>query len=431
MTKNVLTETVRELSEQAAGSVPHDAVSPSRDFFLENIRGRFKAQLSSLKNDLHNATDDERKAKLQKAIQRNQERAKRFDETIQKVPAQFSLSELMYTRITSEQNKTVMKEFSTYVRPRFLMFLAEKFPKELKQLGICDHGIDRMKNGLDPQDEDRNVYNMTVDHIIERSGSGNWGYDKEMDEGIHNGHRETYKANHFANLTMLPSTIHSDIKNVINDVQDLPSLHSGEAKWFLSMIPRGETEAECYMYVPETTQARDEFVAKHKRKVSNEISHLNLDAMQLISECDVFQEYAKMAEENSAKKKGTKAKKLAKAFNKEHDMGRVYHRRVKPLLAELHDTLESVEARIQKLKKRDAKRAAEYEKMLVRTLRSRQFSLLNKKIREVEAISGKPDGRALFSRRRRVLDELSGQKFSAKKDSQAQNRKHGQNNRRS
>ena len=408
MKKNVLTDTVRELSEQAAGTVPHDATPPSREFFLKNIKGRYQALINKTEKKIKDSPNDDKSEMLQEKLERYRKQIKRFEETMKKVPDQFSISELMYTRITSDQNKIVMNEFSDYVRPRFLMFLAERFPDDLKQLGICEHGIERMRNGLDPEDEDRNAYNMTIDHIIERSGSGTWGYDQELDEGIHNGHRETFIVNHFANLTMLPSTIHSDIKNVINEVQDLPSLHAGEAKWFMSVIPRGNTEAESYMYVPENDEERKKYIRKAKRRLSNEISHLYQFTRSLNAECDVLQEYADMAEQTSSKKKGTRAKKVSHAFNKQHDLGRVYYRRVKPLLTEIDEVLTDIEARIDDVRKNDKAKAKEYDQMLAKALRGRGFSILNKKIRDVEELSQKPDGRVLFSHRRKILDRLTG-----------------------
>src|SRR5690606_15340198 len=108
--------------------------------------------------------------KLRKSINSQKDKLQKFEQALEDIPPQFTLSEVIYTRISKEQNEKTEREYSDYVRPRFLMFLADKFPAELKKLGICDHGIKRMKNGLDPADEDRAVYNMTVDHIIERSG---------------------------------------------------------------------------------------------------------------------------------------------------------------------------------------------------------------------------------------------------------------------
>jgi molecular chaperone GrpE (heat shock protein) len=405
MKHNVSADTARGLSEQASGSAKGVSSSPSRAFFLQNIRGRFGMMISQKEKELARTSDQQAIEKLQKSIDSQKEKLKKFEEALENIPPQFTLSELIYTRISKEQNKKTEREYSDYVRPRFLMFLADKFPADLKKLGICDHGIKRMKNGLDPADEDRAVYNMTVDHIIERSGSGDWGHDQELDESIHNGHRKTYKVNHFSNLILLPASIHDGIKNAINEVQELPNLKPGETSWAMMMITRGRTEAECYMYVPEDAAEQKKHVWKHQRRISNEIYQIGVMAGQLTSEARIFQEYeeARKAKSGKGQKNGVSGK-----FNAGEDAQRVFDRRIKPLVQELLDILDSVEERIEQNRERDPEGMAECERQLTGALQRPVFGPLRSQLRKVEDMTGKSVGKPLFIRRRDLLEDLTG-----------------------
>lgn len=419
MKQNVSADTARGLSEQASGSAKAVASSPSRAFFLQNIRGRFGMMISHKEKELAKTNDPQVAEKLQKSIDSQKDKLKKFEEALENIPPQFTLSELVYTRISKEQNEKTEREYSDYVRPRFLMFLADKFPAELKKLGICDHGIKRMKNGLDPADEDRAVYNMTVDHIIERSGSGDWGHDQELDEAIHNGHRKTYKVNHFSNLILLPASIHDGIKNAINEVQELPHLKPGDTSWAMMMVTRGRTEAECYMFVPENDEERKKFVWKHQRRISNEIYQIGVMAGQLTSECRIFQEYEAARKGKSGK--GNKSG-IAGKFNAGEDAQRVFDRRIKPLVQELLDILDSVEKRIAQERKHDPDGMAECEQRLTGALQRPVFGPLRSQLRKVEEMTGKPVGKALFVRRRDMLEDLTnGHPFDGKYQPRAAN----------
>jgi len=405
MKQNVSADTARGLSEQASGSAKGVASSPSRAFFLQNIRGRFGMLISQKEKEIAKTTDKHAIEKLQRSIDSQKDKLQKFEDALDNIPPQFALSELIYTRISKEQNQKTEREYSDYVRPRFLMFLADNFPAELKKLGICNHGIKRMKNGLDPADKGRSVFNMTVDHIIERSGSGDWGHDQEIDENMHNSHRKTYKVNHFSNLILLPASIHDGIKNAINEVQELPNLKPGDTSWAMMMVTRGRTEAECYMYVPEDAAAQKKFVWKHPRRISSEIYQIGVMAGQLTSECRIFQEYETARKEKSGK---GQQKNISGKFNAGEDAQRVFDRRIKPLIQEILDILESVEERIAHEAKRDPEIAAEYEKQLTGALQRPVFGALRTQMRKVEAMTKKPISQQLFARRRNMLEDLTG-----------------------
>jgi hypothetical protein len=419
MKQNVSADTARGLSEQASGSAKAVVSSPSRAFFLQNIRGRFGMMISQKEKELAKTSDEQAAEKLRKSINSQKDKLQKFEQALENIPPQFTLSEVIYTRISKEQNEKTEREYSDYVRPRFLMFLADKFPAELKKLGICEHGIKRMKNGLDPADQDRAVYNMTVDHIIERSGSGKWGHDQELDESIHNGHRKTYKVNHFSNLILLPASLHDGIKNAINEVQELPHLKPGDTSWAMMMITRGRTEAECYMYVPEDAAEQKKFVWKHQRRISNEIYQIGVMAGQLTSECRIFQEYeeARKGKTGKGRTQGVSGK-----FNAGEDAQRVFDRRIKPLVRELLDILDSVEERIAQERTNDPEGMAECEKRLTGALQRPVFGPLRSQLRKVEEMTGKPVGKELFIRRRDMLEDLTdGHPFDGKYQPRAAN----------
>ncbi len=426
MKKNVSTDTARELSERASGSGGRNTSSPSREFFLQNIRGRYGFLLSQKKKELSRAPDEKAAEKIRSSIDRYQSQLEKFEKAVANIPPQFSLTEIKYTRISKEQNQKVEHEYSDYVRPRFLMFLAEKFSDDLKKLGICDHGITRMKNGLDPADEHRNIYNMTVDHIIERAGSGDWGENRALDGDIpkNSGRRATYKVNHFDNLIMLPAPIHDDIKNAINEVQDLPSLKPGETAWAMMMVTRGRTDAECYMYMPADAQEQKRYVHKNKRNLMNEIYQVVVLAGHMTSESRLFNEFADLSHKHggaAAQRKGA----LSKKFNGSEDAQFIFNRRIKPLAREFDALLDSIEARIAEEKKHNPGAAKDYEDRLSSALQRPVFGALQNQIRSVESVTGERVGQSVFQRRRKMLDDLGAGSPANQNDGQNNGRNHG------
>jgi len=76
-----------------------------------------------------------------------------FEQIIKDVPAGFRIAPVFYSRISRDENAEIHTEYQFISRPRFMRFLGENYADDLRRLGICEHGITRMKNGLDPANE--------------------------------------------------------------------------------------------------------------------------------------------------------------------------------------------------------------------------------------------------------------------------------------
>jgi hypothetical protein len=171
-----------------------------------------------------------------------EQQLKEFEDLIQDIPQGFRLAPVLYSRITPEENAEIHSEYQFAVRPRFLRFLAENHADDLRALGICEHGIDRMKNGLDPANAQGVMYDVNIDHIAERSGSGLWGKSKEADPD-RPGAAPTSHANHFGNFILLPKQVH-EYKNKLNDIQHITRTPPGECMWTLMIVPeRNDVQA--------------------------------------------------------------------------------------------------------------------------------------------------------------------------------------------
>lgn len=171
------------------------------------------------------------------------------------VPDGFELKPLVYTRVSTKQNKVVYEEFRRKVRPRFYQYLAQTQKRELRAMGICEYGIRRMAKGQHPRNRDGRDYAVSIDHIIERSGAGQMSYEKAQDPLMNETYKkgqttpEIFKVNHFSNLILLPDHIHFDRKNVINEIQQLQkNVRPGESIWALMMIPKRTKQNGLFAY---------------------------------------------------------------------------------------------------------------------------------------------------------------------------------------
>jgi hypothetical protein len=160
---------------------------------------------------------------------------KLFEELLREVPKGFRLSPVLYSRIDAKAKEELTQEYTYHVRPRFLKFLAENHADELKDLGICERGVERMRQGLDPANDSGQLYSVNIDHIIERNGSGVWGAAKEKDPDQPDA-GEKFHPNHFGNFIILPEKIH-EFKNKLNDLQYASDTPHGGNKWVLMMVP--------------------------------------------------------------------------------------------------------------------------------------------------------------------------------------------------
>lgn len=172
----------------------------------------------------------------------------KIDKIINNIPAGFDLVPVFYSRIDQTDNKRIMAEFTFFIRPRFLQFLGKQHADSLRAFGICEHGIERMTRGLDPATKDGVIYELSVDHIIERSGSGAWGTTQAVDQQSRNPHRN-YMPNHFDNLILLPDAIHQ-YKNELNTLQNGTG-GDGKSRWILMLTPVVDATSCGYVCAPQ------------------------------------------------------------------------------------------------------------------------------------------------------------------------------------
>lgn len=161
--------------------------------------------------------------------------AGQLESALKSIPPGFAAAPVLYTRIAKDKNRSIENEFSNLVRPAFMKYLGEHHAPALSALGICNHGIERMKKGFDPANTNNQRYEVNVDHIIERAGSGAYLSKRRVDaeSGLQD---PVYRVNHFANLMLMPISVH-EYKNKLNDLQALSRMREGESRWAIMMVP--------------------------------------------------------------------------------------------------------------------------------------------------------------------------------------------------
>lgn len=230
-------QTVTGLTEQAAFLDDYGA-APDVAQTLEAARSAAKARLSEetqrrLERGETEVSDWEKRA--QKVVDN-------FEDALRKLPADWQIVPVLYTRIEKLDNADVWTEFNLEVQPRFLKWLAETRAGELKEMGICDFGISRMKLGLFPCDEEGNYYPVSVDHMIERAGSGKLGLTRGQDPLAPADMPQTYQANWFSNLFLVSEKLHA-VKNAINEPQDLSrKILPGDSRYGVMALPLRDPE---------------------------------------------------------------------------------------------------------------------------------------------------------------------------------------------
>lgn len=158
-----------------------------------------------------------------------------FEKILMEIPKGFRLVPVLYSRIKPEKNRALEDEFAI-IRPQFLSHLAFHHADELRSLGICDNGIARMKQGLNPKDAEGKYYIVSVDHLIERGGTGLWADAKSNDYIKERNCRTSSPANHFNNLMLVSRKLHA-FKNRLNDLQGASFIKSGQSRWVLMLAP--------------------------------------------------------------------------------------------------------------------------------------------------------------------------------------------------
>lgn len=232
------------------------------------------------------------------AADRKHERALANQQMMEKIitrpPEGFKFAPVVFSRISKEQNQEVVKEFSKKVRPKFMKFLAENHAADLKKLGICDHGIERMKNGFDPADQGGRVYDVSVDHIIERAGSGRLGLEQAVDPLMPPGSAPTFKINHFLNLILLPHKLHT-LKNTVNTIQSVAERPEGSSTWCYMLVPDDRTpENPRFTHVPQKGAINPYNVLFRDLKPEDLIGHASYIVDRLMVELPPFLESAEV-----------------------------------------------------------------------------------------------------------------------------------------
>lgn len=158
-----------------------------------------------------------------------------FNELVASVPHGYTLKPVLYTSISAQKNAELACEF-TGVRPQFLNYLANDRIAELKDLGICDTGIEDMKRGRSPRDKEGKSYHVNVDHIIERGGCGLWADQKTNNVFAPFMSPNVSPVNHFDNLMLITHDVHN-FKNALNRIQGVHNMKEGWSRWILMLVP--------------------------------------------------------------------------------------------------------------------------------------------------------------------------------------------------
>lgn len=197
------------------------------------------------------------------------------------VPAGFAVVPVLYTRISQQQRAALESEYVFSVRQRFLKFLAQTQQTALSDLGICAHGIARMARGLDPANAQGQRYTVSVDHIIERAGSGKLANARVRDEQRDDAMSQTYAPNHFSNLILLPQDVH-DYKNRLNGLQDIYHMSEGDSRWILMLTPVVSAHNPGYVCTPQPVDRTLGQLALHKPTLPQHIGETKTIAVEAI-----------------------------------------------------------------------------------------------------------------------------------------------------
>lgn len=257
MAKRVSADTITQITaaanfrEQPLASPP-----PTIEELTDKIRDRLAKEVFAAKAYL-DAADPENERTVEarkKDLAQATVNQKMFEELISDVPKGFRLVPTFYSRITTEENDAIKQEYSFSVRPRFLKFVGENYADDLRALGIAEEGIERMKNGLDPQNDKGEKYNLNVDHIIERAGSGMMGKTKSVDPDSPMS-KPSFDINHFGNFVLLPEPVH-EYKNKLNDLQLASDMPFKKGKWILMMVPERNDAHHGFVAQPQPANSK-------------------------------------------------------------------------------------------------------------------------------------------------------------------------------
>lgn len=159
-----------------------------------------------------------------------------FEKLIANVPQGFRLTPVFFMRSVASSNRSVKTEYLLNTRSAFFHYLAENHADDLLRMGLPRAAVRRMRHYLEPADEKGNYYALSVDHIIERSCTGQWSRRKIPDIDRHPDDAPRYPVNHFGNLMLMTDALH-DYKNHLGDVQRAGRAIQGAPRWVLMLTP--------------------------------------------------------------------------------------------------------------------------------------------------------------------------------------------------
>ena len=285
MPKKVSADNVSELSKNAGFSGSAKGAPPTPEEMIEQVRAALKARVESLAQSAAAAKAAETDpaappSAFEISYQRALKSQRNFEQLVANVPKGFRLTPVLYSKIEHDHNDQVYDEFKKEVRRNFLKYVAAHHAGELSKLGICPHGIERMKKGLDPADENDMLYEVNIDHIIERSGGGKMSLQKGADLLQPPGSGKTYLVNHFDNLILLPEHVH-EAKNMLNDAQQAAQTPYGDSKWVLMLIPETGPAQSGFVAAPQDKNHYLHGLNLRQQDIAKRISHASFVAEQL------------------------------------------------------------------------------------------------------------------------------------------------------
>lgn len=358
MAQRVSATTITEITT-SPGFVPPGKVPtpPSREELISSIQKSIDSRIEKFTRLLSGPLNEEDQRRASESLERARANQKWFAQAVTEIPEGFQLTPVLYSKITQDQNGAVHDEYLSNVRARFLKFIGENHADAARALGICEFGIERMKNGLDPSDKEGRPYDMNIDHIIERAGSGLWANSKEKDPDQKPEVEDKFRQNHFGNLILIPTKIH-DFKNTLNGLQRIGDMQPGESKWILMLTPERNEKNPGFICPPQTPGSRWDVLAVRPKDPFNDIHHADFIAKQAMDRLREFRanpvvDKGLMAVEEIARRykrdaalmandniKGRRS--LAKIFNDviEHDeAARDMEKLLRPIIKEVADNL--------------------------------------------------------------------------------------------
>lgn len=224
---------------------------PTVQELIDQFRADKEAALAALSDD----NDPSGEGRARRAYQ-----LETFNDIVSKTPPPgFEIVPVLYARAQSCFSRDIEDEYYDRVRGSYLAWLAENHADGLRRMGIAETGIERMKKRLDPTDDNGRYYAVSIDHIIERSGCGDWAqkHNKKIDPERRAVVGARFAVNHFGNMILMPDEVH-ELKNALNGVQNITQTDPKHPRWVLMLIPVRNAEWSGYVApwqgVPLTTR---------------------------------------------------------------------------------------------------------------------------------------------------------------------------------